>query len=190
MENVVRKDRKSTRLNSSHQIISLSLHDALPISRSPRAQSRRPAAPRSSTSSPPLPPPVSRLPTLLVCSDPVLEAQGPPDLVETVEQHLPAVGLHGECSAERSEEHTSELQSPDHLSFPTRRSSDLAITSGPIPSPGSTAIEYVFTAPPASRFPAPDSSRMLRSGPRSARSARSRRDRGAASPGGRAPWRM
>src|SRR5947208_7273465 len=100
MENVVRKDRKSTRLNSSHQIISLSLHDALPISRSPRAQSRRPAAPRSSTSSPPLPPPVSRLPTLLVCSDPVLEAQGPPDLVETVEQHLPAVGLHGECSAE------------------------------------------------------------------------------------------
>src|SRR5947208_2734998 len=27
----------------------------------------------------------------------------------------------------RSEEHTSELQSPDHHSFPTRRSSDLLI---------------------------------------------------------------
>src|SRR5438552_1617850 len=32
----------------------------------------------------------------------------------------------------RSEEHTSELQSPDHHSFPTRRSSDLQSTKWPL----------------------------------------------------------
>src|SRR5690348_4839358 len=36
------------------------------------------------------------------------------------------------CLASRSEEHTSELQSPVHLlSFPTRRSSDLACSTWP-----------------------------------------------------------
>src|SRR5207244_4209988 len=43
---------------------------------------------------------VSRFPAFLVCPDPVLDAQGPPDFVEAVEQHLPAVGLHGKRSAE------------------------------------------------------------------------------------------
>src|SRR5207248_2329637 len=71
-----------------------------PLPRSPPARSRRQAAPRSSTSSPPLPSPVSRLPALLVCPNPVLHEQRPTDLVETVEQHLPTVGLHGERGAE------------------------------------------------------------------------------------------
>src|SRR5882762_4854405 len=48
-------------------------------------------APQSSTAS---------RPALLVGSDPVLEAQGPSDLVEPVEQHLPPVGLHGKRGAE------------------------------------------------------------------------------------------
>src|ERR1700704_3162882 len=63
------------------------------LRRSPRARSRRPAAPRWSTSSPRLPGPFVRL-------DPVLHACGPPDLVEAVKQHLPAVRLHGERGAE------------------------------------------------------------------------------------------
>src|ERR1035437_9306935 len=39
---------------------------------------------------------------------------------------LAALGLLGACASDRSEEHTSELQSRRYLhSFPTRRSSDL-----------------------------------------------------------------
>ena len=64
-----------------------------------------------------------------------------------------------------------------------------AMTSGPIPSPGSTAIEYCFTTFPLSRFPFPGFSRTPRSGLPPAKSARFRRGRGAASPDGTAPWR-
>src|SRR5207244_1319521 len=39
-----------------------------------------------------------------------------------------ADGAHGWTIVPRSEEHTSELQSPDHHSLPTRRPSDLDLT--------------------------------------------------------------
>src|SRR5207244_3928506 len=43
----------------------------------------------------------------------------------------------------RSEEHTSELQSPDHPSFPTRRSSDLRGRSSPPPPGQALARNYL-----------------------------------------------
>src|ERR687886_290014 len=96
-----RTDRKSTRLNSSHtEIYTLSLHDALPISRPPRSR----AADR---------------PTC-----------GPQGKTMAVNRHELEAAAR---SKDRSEEHTSELQSHRDLhSFPTRRSSDLtaaAVTS-------------------------------------------------------------
>src|SRR5260364_322242 len=69
----------------------------------------------------------------------------------------------------RSEEHTSELQSPDQHSFPTRRSSDLSVSGSPRgqrstekivpietftsileePSSGSHSARYARCAPPS-----------------------------------------
>src|ERR671926_241714 len=88
------KDRKSTRLNSSHTVIyTLSLHDALPIS---KVKGSMPVAPFRCRQRPVRP-----------C------------------QHVTA-GCADCRGSERSEEHTSELQSHRDLhSFPTRRSSDL-----------------------------------------------------------------
>src|SRR5438552_2054602 len=121
------RDRKSTRLNSSHQINTLSLHDALPISQdgdvllrqcafaldfaepfeAHRAitsvrKARRRAKPRVLTRIAGLPNKAARL---FYCRRLVKDRY---------------------ASVKRSEEHTSELQSPDQHSFPTRRSSDLA----------------------------------------------------------------
>src|SRR5476649_1583567 len=89
------KDRKSTRLNSSHtEIYTLSLHDALPI----------------------------------WLGGVVLQVGKIEDrVVRIVDDGHCCVGLEGDDHHERSEEHTSELQSHRDLhSFPTRRSSDLA----------------------------------------------------------------
>src|SRR5882672_5168906 len=88
------KDRKSTRLNSSHtEIYTLSLHDALPISLNSNGRSG-----------------------ILLFSR---QKRGEPG-------DNPVFGLRDNRGRERSEEHTSELQSHRDLhSFPTRRSSDL-----------------------------------------------------------------
>src|SRR5690348_2526465 len=126
-----RRDRKSTRLNSSHPSTSyaytLSLHDALPISRA-RSRARpdrlppcRSSRPRRATSPRSFRPTSFRSPTARSSSRPTSSTpvSAPPS--------TPASRYRG--SAARSEEHTSELQSPVHLvclhSFPTRRSSDL-----------------------------------------------------------------
>src|SRR5262252_3956182 len=88
------KDRKSTRLNSSHTVIyTLSLHDALPI-----------------------------------CGDAENSGRGFRELVRGAgtKQVLKIHERAHLAIGERSEEHTSELQSHRDLhSFPTRRSSDL-----------------------------------------------------------------
>src|SRR5476649_44789 len=91
---VVRKDRKSTRLNSSHTVIyTLSLHDALPI--------------------------FTRENVITGTWVAVLLHETGHALFDMLE--VPVFGRE-----ERSEEHTSELQSHRDLhSFPTRRSSDL-----------------------------------------------------------------
>src|SRR5437762_2194345 len=134
-------DRKSTRLNSSHRCISyaatelysLSLHDALPISRYHRTHDGRPRRPEA-----------LRL---------VRWSREAGDDRHDGQPRLPQPGDHGVAGrsrgvrrrprpgsrlsdAVRSEEHTSELQSPMYLvcrhrallSFPTRRSSDLALS--------------------------------------------------------------
>src|SRR6476646_9035243 len=89
-----RRDRKSTRLNSSHTVIyTLSLHDALPISLEKKLN---------------LVDPVKLAKTYVINEEKFPLSK----LIYTVQ--------------ERSEEHTSELQSHSDLhSFPTRRSSDL-----------------------------------------------------------------
>src|SRR5476649_195782 len=89
-------DRKSTRLNSSHtEIYTLSLHDALPISRS-----------------------------VVIDEDGVVLA-GNATLKAAADVGITHVQV---VEADRSEEHTSELQSHRDLhSFPTRRSSDLPL---------------------------------------------------------------
>src|SRR5882672_952358 len=89
-----RRDRKSTRLNSSHTVIyTLSLHDALPISTSGKTDKNSQIYP---------------VPSPQVKD----ESEGKPRSFTALPQ--------------RSEEHTSELQSHSDLhSFPTRRSSDL-----------------------------------------------------------------
>src|SRR5476649_1306964 len=96
---VVNVDRKSTRLNSSHtEIYTLSLHDALPISRSPMASAS-------------------------LCAWPSASSKRPTSRLGTNDESA--------CRQCRSEEHTSELQSHRDLhSFPTRRSSDLALPYG------------------------------------------------------------
>src|SRR5947208_3375487 len=140
-------DRKSTRLNSSHQIISyavfclpppphihtLSLHDALPICQRlglpqrvllgcrHRAQCAIDSRPRFDVALPQHP-----------------HAAHPSDEIDRPVKQ-PRTDALRPLAQRRSEEHTSELQSPDHLvcrlllaaappyphSFPTRRSSDL-----------------------------------------------------------------
>src|SRR5476649_2747126 len=89
------RDRKSTRLNSSHtEIYTLSLHDALPI-----------------------------LPT----GHAVHDVAHVVALGARLDNDAATPGTNDESRTERSEEHTSELQSHRDLhSFPTRRSSDLA----------------------------------------------------------------
>src|SRR5437879_2932456 len=133
-----RRDRKSTRLNSSHRRISyaaptpypLSLHDALPISAADKLGITR------------------------YIADSFPEQKS--DFVQSLQQHGATVAVVGDgindspalaradigiavrggtdvARETRSEEHTSELQSPTYLvcrphavpSFPTRRSSDL-----------------------------------------------------------------
>src|SRR5690348_6972240 len=125
-----KRDRKSTRLNSSHPSISystLSLHDALPIftrDASSPVFPRRRIWRRDGRSSvfEVIHCPAKRQRHLL--NDRV-EAHG----VGAVDQFGHRAGDDRDAVAEeRSEEHTSELQSPVHLvlhSFPTRRSSDL-----------------------------------------------------------------
>src|SRR5690348_7125526 len=138
------EDRKSTRLNSSHPSISyavfsdppelynLSLHDALPICplRSPGScaavvdvPAAHPATSRE------VPPGQRRAPERAYAYRPRVARQSVAD----------CSGTYAEPpgNERRSEEHTSELQSPVHLvcrllrstrtlqSFPTRRSSDL-----------------------------------------------------------------
>src|SRR5882672_2659806 len=94
-ETIAPKDRKSTRLNSSHTVIyTLSLHDALPISRAS-----------------------------IICR----LASSPGALVAPAQQEGDGKPDRRDDRPERSEEHTSELQSHRDLhSFPTRRSSDLS----------------------------------------------------------------
>src|SRR5262252_2147945 len=91
------RDRKSTRLNSSHTVIyTLSLHDALPISVRLAAGDY-----------------------LSICAWVYIDAS-----IYSQESVV-----HPGADAQRSEEHTSELQSHSDLhSFPTRRSSDLGPT--------------------------------------------------------------
>src|SRR5437867_1293018 len=126
------RDRKSTRLNSSHRTISYisppSLHDALPIS-VPRGvvvlEGHRGETVQRH---------FLRQDEVLRFGD--LSARGVAEAAVPVgEEHFdrPHEGRggaqHGPRGAPRSEEHTSELQSPYDLvhlpSFPTRRSSDL-----------------------------------------------------------------
>src|SRR5207244_921300 len=121
-----KRDRKSTRLNSSHQINTLSLHDALPISDPEGAEHRgtdlHPLAR-------PVPQGVGLRPDALARAG---RARGPHGHLAPLrcgEPHAAPVreeqGDRGGTPEARSEEHTSELQSPDQHAFPTRRSSDL-----------------------------------------------------------------
>src|SRR5690348_17055577 len=56
----------------------------------------------------------------------MIYAQCEDDFNRVEMNYLTALGWSAQAECERSEEHTSELQSPVHLhSFPTRRSSDL-----------------------------------------------------------------
>src|SRR5437588_164068 len=127
-----RKDRKSTRLNSSHTVISpLSLHDALPISNAREAFSGRPPAPQNLEEGEVAPVDAEadkngggrtelyqeRQPAATDLRHAVYEREGGGDVQDELEK--------------RSEEHTSELQSHSDLpSFPTRRSSDLECPRG------------------------------------------------------------
>src|SRR5476649_265739 len=90
----VLRDRKSTRLNSSHTVIyTLSLHDALPIS--------------------------------CLTSRILIRVSRSEDTCHEYKGNA-IVDSKQVSRFERSEEHTSELQSHSDLhSFPTRRSSDL-----------------------------------------------------------------
>src|SRR5437660_1751143 len=122
------KDRKSTRLNSSRVATPLSLHDALPISAWPKNGTAGCA--RNLHWPSPLPSPRrDRRPRT---ERPTLEAlhvraklsryrHGPAGPV--IERRLDGPSLRDQ----RSEEHTSELQSRCHPSLPTRRSSDLSL---------------------------------------------------------------
>src|SRR5947207_1519923 len=146
-----RKDRKSTRLNSSHTVISyavfcerapaalstLSLHDALPISRRPHAHAvgHVVVGVGASTGS------------RGDCQRPGCGLAHPrrrpyPEALRQGDRLL-RLGLRSRREPKRSEEHTSELQSHSDLvcrllrarsrrslhSFPTRRSSDLTTPS-------------------------------------------------------------
>src|SRR5215204_4202333 len=97
---VVKRDRKSTRLNSSHTVIyTLSLHDALPISLHRHLRG-------------------------------VAVAEAGLQHAAVAAGPFPVAVRDG--GEERSEEHTSELQSHRDLhSFPTRRSSDLSSPPSP-----------------------------------------------------------
>src|SRR5690348_7481198 len=134
-------DRKSTRLNSSHPSTSdrsaLSLHDALPICsgrghRHHRAglQSPRPGIAGSARTQD------ACMKLCLLLSVALLPVSARLASASTNGGHILRVARLFDPL--RSEEHTSELQSPVHLGslrpFPTRRSSDL-FRARPSPSP-------------------------------------------------------
>src|SRR5947208_166186 len=149
------RDRKSTRLNSSHQIISyavfclnhlyttqshtLSLHDALPISLAGKVDGRVVDTSHR----------IDQDASVAIVTERDPEGL---DVIRHSTAHLLAYAVKElfpdaqVTIGPRSEEHTSELQSPDHLvcrlllespvhhtephSFPTRRSSDLTRRQG------------------------------------------------------------
>src|SRR5438552_2774554 len=124
---IVAGDRKSTRLNSSHQINPLSLHDALPISvhfsgKHVYAQVIDDDAGRTLAAA-------STTERSLLDND---KAAANKTAAEQIGKAIAERSLAKKLErvvfdrGGRSEEHTSELQSPDQPSFPTRRSSDLS----------------------------------------------------------------
>src|SRR5947207_647275 len=130
---LIQRDRKSTRLNSSHTVIStLSLHDALPILPEILVHDFRKKG---------------YLPEALLNFLALLGWSPGGDRERmSMEEMMSLFSVDGigrsnakfdrakllAFNTERSEEHTSELQSHSDLhSFPTRRSSDLAGNSRP-----------------------------------------------------------
>src|SRR5207244_576318 len=122
LSTVSSRDRKSTRLNSSHQIISYAVFST-PTPPLPPFPTRR-----SSDLERQLPGPMTvtgrRRDRLIVArsgfqsSDGPLRAEPDRELAGTFPRKDPDhVAAHGivDCFQQRSEEHTSELQSPDHL---------------------------------------------------------------------------
>src|SRR3990172_63130 len=109
------RDRKSTRLNSSHRYISYSLFFFLMIRRPPRS-------------------PLFPSPTLF------RSECGVRTQCVNHSSHLDGFGSRTH-DAERSEEHTSELQSPLHLLFPLFFFNDPATPEiSPLPLPDALPI--------------------------------------------------